>query len=99
MSAIGPKRTSLVAAHGSAFGGKADITTAARRTLPMWFGVITKPATEDEYDLHDLCSCRGCRLFALQPVCGGGRRGSLVRRDQRWRVLGLPVSLIGRLSA
>jgi hypothetical protein len=25
MSAIGPKRTSLVAAHMSAFGGKADI--------------------------------------------------------------------------
>jgi hypothetical protein len=26
MSAIGPKRTSLVAMHMSAFGGKADIT-------------------------------------------------------------------------
>jgi hypothetical protein len=26
MSAIGPKRTSLVAPHMSAFGGKADIT-------------------------------------------------------------------------
>jgi hypothetical protein len=27
MSAIGPKRTSLVATHMSAFGGKADIAT------------------------------------------------------------------------
>jgi hypothetical protein len=26
MSAIGPKRTSLVAVHRSAFGGKADMT-------------------------------------------------------------------------
>src|SRR5262245_49691320 len=30
MSAIGPKRTSLVASHISAFGGKADMTFAPR---------------------------------------------------------------------
>jgi hypothetical protein len=30
MSAIGPKRTSLVAPHMSAFGGKADMTIALR---------------------------------------------------------------------
>jgi hypothetical protein len=30
MSAIGPKRTSLVAPHMSAFGGKADIDFAAQ---------------------------------------------------------------------
>ena len=29
MSAFGPKRTSLIAPHMSAFGGKADITIAA----------------------------------------------------------------------
>jgi len=29
MSAIGPERTSLVAPHMSAFGGKADIEAAA----------------------------------------------------------------------
>ena len=31
MSAIGTKRTSLVALHMSAFGGKADIATPANR--------------------------------------------------------------------
>jgi len=30
MSAIGPKRTSLVALHMSAFGGKADMTITLR---------------------------------------------------------------------
>jgi hypothetical protein len=30
MSAIGPKRTCLVAPHMSAFGGKADMTIAVR---------------------------------------------------------------------
>jgi hypothetical protein len=30
MSAFGPKRTSLVASHVSAFGGKADMTFALR---------------------------------------------------------------------
>ena len=33
MSAIGPKRTSLVAPHIAAFGGKADITTQSLHEL------------------------------------------------------------------
>jgi hypothetical protein len=34
MSANGPKRTSLVALHMSALGGKADMTL--RRVCPLW---------------------------------------------------------------
>ena len=40
MSAFGPKQTSLVALHMSAFGGKADIVlcrTTPRRRLQMVF--------------------------------------------------------------
>ena len=36
-SAIGPKRTSLVALHMSAFGGKADIDLASRLPLTKIF--------------------------------------------------------------
>jgi hypothetical protein len=35
MSAIGPKQTSLVATHMSAFGGKADITRT-RTNVRLW---------------------------------------------------------------
>ncbi len=38
-SAIGPKRTSLVAAHVSAFGGKADMTFCGNLLSRSLFGV------------------------------------------------------------
>jgi len=39
MSAFGPKRTSLVAPHMSAFGGKADMTVCGNPLLRSLFGV------------------------------------------------------------
>jgi hypothetical protein len=39
MSAIGPKRTSLVAPHMSAFGGKADMTLCENPLLRSLLGV------------------------------------------------------------
>src|SRR5262249_166643 len=43
MSAIGPKRTSLVAPHMSAFGGKADIGPPALQDL-SGTGLVREPA-------------------------------------------------------
>ena len=37
-SAIGPKRTSLVAPHTSAFGGKADMTICGMSAFAVAFG-------------------------------------------------------------
>jgi hypothetical protein len=42
MSAIGPKRTSLVAPHMSAFGGKADIVR-----VPYFAFAMTKTSAPD----------------------------------------------------
>ena len=39
MSASGPKRTSLVAPHMSAFGGKADTVSYTHLTLPTIYSV------------------------------------------------------------
>jgi len=44
MSAFGPKRTSVIALHMSAFGGKADITADATGVvLPEWIEHSTCP--------------------------------------------------------
>src|SRR5262249_45813507 len=40
MSAIGPKRTSLVAPHMSAFGGKADMANALRKRQDVSIGSV-----------------------------------------------------------
>ena len=61
------------------------------------FGV-NKRAGPGEY-CFDMTSNRCMHACRWLPTCGGGRRGSLVRRDQGWRVLGLPISLVGRLLA
>ena len=38
-SVIGPKRTSLVASHMSAFGGKADMAIPGKMSAPDQFGL------------------------------------------------------------
>jgi hypothetical protein len=75
--------------------GEDDITAAAEGRSVL----LTRTDQGDDNGSHDFCSCHRCRSFDLQPACGGCRRGSLVRRDQRWRVLGLPISFVGRLLA
>ena len=45
MSAIGPKRTSPVAPHMSAFGGKADIAPASQNVRwTSWWAEVYPPA-------------------------------------------------------
>jgi hypothetical protein len=61
----------------------ADIATA-EKDAGWRFGVIHRDQPRGKDDgSPSFCSCRGSRLLGLQPTCVGGRRGSLVRRDQR----------------
>jgi hypothetical protein len=60
MSAYGPKRTSLVAAHMSAFGGKADMAfcgiSLSRSLLGVkrtWVGALHMSANDRKRTCHE----------------------------------------------
>src|SRR5215467_10071976 len=53
MSAIGPKRTSLVALHMSAFGGKADMTLCGNPLLRSLLGVKRTWAVAPHMSAYD----------------------------------------------
>ena len=58
MSAIGTKRTSLVALHMSAFGGKADIRQTffyARLSFSNWSSIASKETRVREFGWAFVC--------------------------------------------
>ena len=85
MSVIGPKRTSLVAPHMSAFGGKADIT----HTLSRWHGPLRpRPAStifwrpRASFLAHFVISSVGHRC--RQPPSSLGRSAACDRPPASW---------------
>jgi hypothetical protein len=78
MSAIGPKRTSLVALHMSAFGGKADTLMTGRKKL-MFFHPCFAARLGGVSGGKDT---QGWRASSHTAMVGAGNLG---RRNCRWQ--------------
>jgi hypothetical protein len=67
MSAIGPKRTSVVALHMSAFGGKADTTLCGNPLSRSLLGVKRTWAVALHMSANDPSGHRGRKVLAFKP--------------------------------
>jgi len=67
MSAIGPKRTSLVAPHMSALGGKADIAETLQPTGPL-FHLIVQTQGDPSISKNGSKACGDCSAQASKVL-------------------------------
>jgi hypothetical protein len=68
MSAIGPKQTSLIAPHMSAFGGKADIRPSGTRESPRTY---TKNCAQVQISGYGVIPCCIILIKPIREIEGG----------------------------
>src|SRR5262245_25079049 len=83
MSAFGPKQTSLVATHMSAFGGKADMTLASHGVL-RWSRLLKMAPRQYRFIRHET-GATGPTLMSDIPRLV--RTGSIPRYETSGRAL------------